>query len=1168
MSDTSRSGAEPARQHGGKGLDDVDSISVSDVVESKKLKGAAGNTAAVEPPQVAPSWLKKLAIGSGLLGFVMFVLLPFLPVNQVQSSLSWPQNGELASVNAPLISYAPQSMEASVPISALANLNEDQSLVLGTLPLDSTDATNRGLFVRSINGNLDVIVRGEALMELSPTQVDRIPDNAMLEISSTKETTTATISGTDFEGSTEGDERPQVTGVYTELVDDPTTANALSAAGLNVNIEINSRFTSSPSLIKYAAMFIGLASLLVALWALHRMDILDGRKSHRFLPANWRKLKPLDGVVVGILVFWHFIGANTSDDGFIMNMARVSQNADYMANYYRWFGVPESPFGAPYYDLLGLMAYISTASTWIRLPALLSGLIIWFVVSREVMPRFGALVDGRRVAHWSAAMVFLAFWLPYNNGVRPEPIIAMGALLTWVSFERAIATSRLLPAAIGVILATISLASGPTGLMAVSALLVSLSSLIRILYRRLPLIGAPRGASRSAVTSATLAMLAPFLASGTAILIAVFGDQTLSTVMESISVRSAKGPALTWYHEYVRYQTVMEQTVDGSFTRRFAVLMLISCLVIVVASILRYGRIPGSAKGPSLRLMLVIFGTMFFMMFTPTKWTHHFGVYAGLAGALAGLAAVALSYVAVKSPRMRTFSIGAFLFVLALSLAGVNGWWYTSSYSVPWWDKTIQLKGIEASTIVLFLAVAVLVIGVIQAFVKDVRVARAETTHSMGEFVAEETAKQQRASRFKGLLASPIAVVSALVVFMACASLGKGFLDQYPAYSVGLGNLRTLTGQTCGLAEDAMLETNSNDSFLTPVNSTLGESLEADEIRGFTPNGIPDSISQDQADLSAVGAIANTGTDDNTGQNTQTGGSDESSGQSTGNTGGVRASEGVNGSTARLPFALDYTKVPVIGSWSAGTQTPGHITTDWYQVPEATAETPIIVVSAAGRIEHYDINNVLQPGQSVMLEYGKRTADGDVESMGEAMMYDIGPEPSWRNLRFPLDQLPADADVMRIVASDLNLDEDQWVAFTPPRVPTLDSLNNVIGSETPGLLDWAVGLQFPCQRTFDHYAGVTEIPEYRISPDSGGKATLSPFQDWAGGGAMGTAEAVNYAYEIPSYLRNDWGRDWGSIERYMLRTNSTGEAPEVADINLETIQRSGLWNPGHMKLDD
>ncbi len=1157
MSDTSRKDHES----GSYSAHTVDSLPVSEVVESKKEQGTAGADSAGGAVKVAPGWLKKLAIITGLLGLLMFLLTPFLPVNQVQSSLSWPQNNELTSINAPLISYAPQSLDATIPLTALDNLNPGQTLVLGTLPADSTDATKRGLFVRTIDGNLDVVVSGEILLDLPAAEIDSLPAGALLRISSSEENTTAEITGTDYFGETEADSRPQVTGVYTELVDDSATYSAMAADGLAVDVEVNSRFTSAPSVIKYIVMWLGLLLTLVSLWALHRMDILDGRKAHRFLPSNWNKFKPLDGVVAFVLTYWHFFGANTSDDGFIMTMARASHNADYMANYYRWFGVPESPFGAPFYDLLAAMAYVSTSSIWLRLPALISGFIIWFVLSREVLPRLGARVDGRRVAHWSTAMVFLAFWLPYNNGTRPEPIIAATALLAWVSFERAIASSRLLPAAVGTILATLALGAGPTGLMAVAALLVSLSSLIRILYRRLPLLGAPPGSSKGTTIGAVMAMVAPFLASGTAILIAVFGDQTLATVMESISVRSEKGPALTWYQEFVRYQTLLEQTVDGSFTRRFGVIMLIACLAIVVACILRYGRVPGSAKGPALRLTLVVFGTMFFMMFTPTKWTHHFGVYAGLGAAIAGLAAVGLSYVAVKSPRMRTISIGVFLFLFAFALAGTNGWWYTSSYSVPWWDKTIQLKGIEASTVMMLIAVLVLIGGVIQSFVKDVKVAQAETQHTMGEFRSEEAAKVARASRFKGLLASPIALISAIVVLVSMGSMGKAFVDQYPKYSVGLGNIRALGGQTCGLASDAVLETNSNESFLTPVNSSLGESLEVDESRGFSSAGIPASINQDQASTTSVGAIAGS-TDEDTG-----GGSDDASGQSTGNTGGQRADIGINGSTARLPFNLDYTQIPVMGSWSGETQVHAEITTDWYQLPEANDDAPIIVVSAAGRVEHFDINGVFQAGQSLRMEYGTLGADGEVTDIGEEMMYDIGPEPSWRNLRLPIDALPAEADVVRIVASDDNLDPDQWVAFTPPRVPTLDSLNNIIGSDTPGLLDWAVGLQFPCQRTFDHYAGITEIPEYRISPDHGGKSTLTPFQDWAGGGAMGTAEAVNTAYEIPSYLRNDWGRDWGSIELYELRTNSQNEAPKVAEVNLETIQRSGLWNPGSMKVD-
>ena len=1157
MSDTFRDGRGSRSYR----PDTVDSLPVSEVVESRKEQGSAGSSPAAGPVKVAPGWLKRLAILSGLLGLLMFLLTPFMPVNQVQSSLSWPQNDALSSINAPLISYAPQSLEASIPLEALDNLNPNQTLIFGTLPEDSTDATKRGLFVRSIDGNLDVVVRGEVLLDLSESAIADLPGDATLEISSREDSTTATIAGSDYTGESNGDSRPQVTGVYTELADDQAAYSSLTAAGLAVDIEVNSRFTSSPGVIKYLVMFTGLLLTVVSLWALHRMDILDGRRVHRFLPAKWNKFKPLDGVVAFVLLYWHVFGANTSDDGFIMNMARVSHNADYMANYYRWFGVPESPFGAPFYDLLALMAYVSTASIWLRLPALISAFIIWFVLSREVMPRLGARIDGRRVAHWSAAMLFLAFWLPYNNGTRPEPIIAATALLAWVSFERSIASSRLLPAAIGTILATIALGAGPTGLIAVAALLVSLSSLIRILYRRLPLLGAPQGSSKGTIFVAVMAMLAPFLAAGTAILIAVFGDQTLATVMESISVRSEKGPALPWYHEFVRYPTLLEQTVDGSFTRRFPVIMLIACLAIVVACILRYGRVMGSARGPALRLTLVLFGTMFFMMFTPTKWTHHFGVYAGLAGALAGLAAVGLSYVAVKSPRMRTISIGIFLFLFAFALAGTNGWWYTSSYSVPWWDKTIQINGIEAPTVVLIIAVIVLVAGVIQSFVKDVKVAQAETQHTMGDFRSEEAAKVERASRFKGLLASPIAMVSAIVVLISMGSMGKGFADQYPNYSVGLGNIRSLGGQTCGLASDAMLETNSNESFLTPVNSSLGESLESDVVRGFSAAGIPAYINQDQASTTSVGAIADA-TDSDTG-----GGSDDASGQSTGNTGGLRADVGINGSSARLPFNLDYTQVPVVGSWSGGTQVHAEITTDWYELPELSEDAPIIVVSAAGRVEHFDINGVFQSGQALRMEYGTLGADGEVTNTGEEMMYDIGPEPSWRNLRLPIDALPEEANVIRIVATDDNLDSDQWVAFTPPRVPTLDSMANIIGSETPGLLDWAVGLQFPCQRTFDHYAGITEIPEYRISPDHGGKSTLTPFQDWAGGGAMGTAEAVNTAYEIPSYLKNDWGRDWGSIERYELRTNSQNEAPQVADVDLETIQRSGIWNPGSMKVD-
>ena len=81
----------------------------------------------------------RIAIVSGLLAFVSFLLTPFLPVNQVQSQLNWPQNASLSSVNAPLISLAPDQLEVTVPVAeSIDALREGESLIVGTLPTSST----------------------------------------------------------------------------------------------------------------------------------------------------------------------------------------------------------------------------------------------------------------------------------------------------------------------------------------------------------------------------------------------------------------------------------------------------------------------------------------------------------------------------------------------------------------------------------------------------------------------------------------------------------------------------------------------------------------------------------------------------------------------------------------------------------------------------------------------------------------------------------------------------------------------------------------------------------------------------------------------------------------------------------------------------------------------
>ena len=57
-------------------------------------------------------WVATIA---GLIGFVLSVATPLLPVVQTTAMLNWPQNGQLNSVTAPLISLTPVDLTATVP---------------------------------------------------------------------------------------------------------------------------------------------------------------------------------------------------------------------------------------------------------------------------------------------------------------------------------------------------------------------------------------------------------------------------------------------------------------------------------------------------------------------------------------------------------------------------------------------------------------------------------------------------------------------------------------------------------------------------------------------------------------------------------------------------------------------------------------------------------------------------------------------------------------------------------------------------------------------------------------------------------------------------------------------------------------------------------------------
>src|ERR1700758_2095573 len=621
---------------------------------------------------------RVVAVVAGLLGALLAIATPLLPVTQSTAQLNWPQNGTFDSVEAPLIGYVATELKVTVPCQAAAGLagpqNAGKTVLLSTVPKQAPKAVDRGLLIQRAGDYLVLVVRNVAVVTAPLSQVlspacQRLTfvahaDRVTAEFVGLTQGPRAEHPGSPLRGEKSGyDFRPQIVGVFTDLA-------GPAPPGLSFSATVDTRYSSRPTQLKMAAMILGVVLTGAALVALHVLDTADGTRHRRFLPPRWWSIGGLDALVIAVLVWWHFVGANTSDDGYILTMARVSEHAGYMANYYRWFGTPEAPFGW-YYDLLALWAHVSTTSIWMRLPTLVMALTCWWAISREVMPRLGHAVKQSRAAAWTAAGMFLAVWLPLDNGLRPEPIIALGILLTWCSVERAVATSRLLPVAIACIIGALTLFSGPTGIASIGALLVAIGPLRTILHRRIKRFGA-------------LPLIAPLLAAVTVTAILIFRDQTLVGEIQASMLKRAVGPSLSWFDEHIRYERLFMATPDGSIARRFAVLALLVALVVTIAMALRKGRIPGTAAGPSRRIIGITIISFIAMMFTPTKWTHHFGVFAGLAGSLGALSAVAVTAVVMKSRRNRAVFAALVLFVTALSFASVNGYWYVSNFGVPW----------------------------------------------------------------------------------------------------------------------------------------------------------------------------------------------------------------------------------------------------------------------------------------------------------------------------------------------------------------------------------------------------------------------------------------------------------------------------------------------------
>ena len=461
--------------------------------------------------------------------------------------------------------------------------------------------------------------------------------------------------------------------------------------------------------------------------------------------------------------------------------------------------------------------------------------------------------------------------------------------------------SRMTPAALAVVTAAFTLGVQPTGLIAVAALVAGGRPILRILVRRHRVVG-------------TWPLVAPMLAAGTVILTVVFADQTLSTVLEATRIRTAIGPSQAWYTENLRYYYLILPTVDGSLSRRFGFLITALCLFTAVFIMLRRKRVPGVARGPAWRLMGVIFGTMFFLMFTPTKWVHHFGLFAAVGAAMAALTTVLVSPKVLHWSRNRMAFLAALMFVLALCFATTNGWWYVSSYGVPFNTSMPKIGGIINQHNI-FRAVRRY-----RCCMRPGCTSRHQPWRGSAGACADRGAYSPRG----GLHGVGVHRVDGDRHRAAVPDLLQR-LGQPARVQRRLRSGRRRTGRA------------GQQRRLHGAAQNWG----AGQLRSVGPAGWrqPDGIHAQRStgpNLGRVGqgdvSAEQPGTDYDWDAPTKL------------------KTPGINASTVPLPYGLDPQRVPLAGSYTTGAQQQSRLTSAWYQLPKADAGHPLVVVTAAGNI--------------------------------------------------------------------------------------------------------------------------------------------------------------------------------------------------------------------------
>ncbi len=621
------------------------------------------------------------ALVAALLAIGAAVLLPVAPVQMSTPTVSWPQDpGAPTSTMLELTNQTPLSLDVRFSCSVVAAAaSTDDGTVLATLVPAQPAAPTQGLVAEVADGRLTVTVRGERLVDEVPPAGD-----CSYAVTGAGGVLTATRDG-EVLGSVDRSADPAAV-VLPDVDVLATSVTSLTPADgdvLSAELVVDDQFNTTPGLAKKLLIVVLLLAVAASFLLLRRLDL---RLPAATRPAGTggrprRRLPVIDVLVPATMVLWAFIAPMSDDDGYYAAMARNASAEGYVGNYYQLLNQSFTPF-TWFYRVLDWWQNLGDSPVVLRFPALAAGLISWFVLRRftfrEALP--AAVAEQR----WGPAAVrlvlaaaFLAWWLPYGMGVRPEAMVGTLAVVSLLLVRTGLRQRRLTPLAWAFTASSLAAVCHPTGFVALAPVLAGLPATVDLLRQS--------GQGLVRWTRAALLVAPGALASA-----AAFGDGTLNDFSRGQEIFLSIQEQNDWFDEYQRYDFLFSEIAMGAYAKRTAVLLGLLCLgwylLVAVAARVRRYELPAPLvlAAHSLALGFLL------LWITPSKWTHHFGALSGLGPAFLALFLVSAPVLVravtggegIRWP-VAVAGVASSVVVFALAFHGPNDWAYSWLLGMP-----------------------------------------------------------------------------------------------------------------------------------------------------------------------------------------------------------------------------------------------------------------------------------------------------------------------------------------------------------------------------------------------------------------------------------------------------------------------------------------------------